>query len=318
MASNSTKSELETFAKQLADRLKPLHLGRIGNLGKVEKEEENGGWSAGFGSLNESSVRLYTYLGPWTGKKRNEFYIGWHAQSKSEVLKLKPIAKTHYGLEPSYNCDNTESANGLWRLTRFDERLYQRPFFELYEWEDADPEYYFGMYFRRNWSREAILNRCVDFVHFFFEAVDEERKRNADEIEKRMPRSIKVRRGAKAFRDKLLGAYGFRCAISDSKVRQALEAAHIIPHTGRSSDTYGNGILIRADIHILFDLHLLSINPRTRKVMVDRSLEGTEYEAYRGIVISTENPSFKPAKSSLQHHLTRAETAARRRGTRLI
>ncbi|WP_183629116.1 HNH endonuclease signature motif containing protein [Novosphingobium sediminicola] len=42
-----------------------------------------------------------------------------------------------------------------------------------------------------------------------------------------------------------------------------LEAAHIVPHAviGQKGNDASNGILLRADIHTLFDLNLIRITP---------------------------------------------------------
>jgi hypothetical protein len=85
-------------------------------------------------------------------------------------------------------------------------------------------------------------------------------------------RSIKERRGQPEFRQKLLAAYKGRCAITDCDVVDALEAAHIVPHSmGGRYDT-SNGLLLRADIHTLFDLHLLTVCPDLGVVQLNRRL----------------------------------------------
>ena len=45
-----------------------------------------------------------------------------------------------------------------------------------------------------------------------------------------------------------------------SSISETLEAAHIIPYKGSSTNHIQNGILLRADIHTLFDLDLLRID----------------------------------------------------------
>ncbi len=41
-----------------------------------------------------------------------------------------------------------------------------------------------------------------------------------------------------------------------------------------------NGVLLRSDLHILFDCGLLFINPENFKVIIDKSLEKTEYQKF--------------------------------------
>ncbi|HEX2206797.1 MAG TPA: HNH endonuclease signature motif containing protein [Longimicrobium sp.] len=63
----------------------------------------------------------------------------------------------------------------------------------------------------------------------------------------------KVRRGQAKFRQNLLKLYGGRCAVSGWAPESVLEAAHILLHADSGLNHSENGILLRADLHILFD-----------------------------------------------------------------
>jgi HNH endonuclease/EVE domain len=88
----------------------------------------------------------------------------------------------------------------------------------------------------------------------------------------RINTSIVQRRGQSKFRQNLLNAYGKRCPITDCDVEAAIEAAHIIPYRGEKSNHVVNGLPLRADVHVLFDLHLLSIHPDSHKVVLSNEL----------------------------------------------
>ncbi|WP_411816243.1 HNH endonuclease [Hyphococcus sp. DH-69] len=91
------------------------------------------------------------------------------------------------------------------------------------------------------------------------------------------------RQGQGRFREELLSAYNGTCAISGCRVVDVLEAAHILPHRGLASNRVQNGILLRADIHSLFDLGLIEINPDTYKCSVAANLKNDLlYQAYDG------------------------------------
>ena len=60
------------------------------------------------------------------------------------------------------------------------------------------------------------------------------------------------------FRRVLLEAYGGHCALTGCDVDEALEAAHVAPW--RSENDIGAGILLRADLHRLFERGLLVID----------------------------------------------------------
>ena len=96
----------------------------------------------------------------------------------------------------------------------------------------------------------------------------------ADERERAF-RAIRLRRGQAAFRSALMEAYGRRCAITGCAVEDVLEAAHITPYVGSLTNHVSNGLLLRADLHTLFDCGLLAIDPKTRRVVVADALAGS-------------------------------------------
>jgi predicted restriction endonuclease len=98
----------------------------------------------------------------------------------------------------------------------------------------------------------------------------------------RVTRSIMQRRGQKSFRDKLLTAYGGRCAVTGDGPLDVLEAAHIEPYATSGLNHHTNGLLLRADIHTLFDLDLIRINPDTLRVETTAGLNGTSYSSLAG------------------------------------
>lgn len=79
----------------------------------------------------------------------------------------------------------------------------------------------------------------------------------------------------KKFRQELLDYYNSHCCISGCSVETVLEAAHIKPYALCDDGEEGNrenGLLLRADIHTLFDLNLIQINPDTFIIEVHSSL----------------------------------------------
>lgn len=98
----------------------------------------------------------------------------------------------------------------------------------------------------------------------------------------RISREITRRRGQRAFRDGLLRAYQGRCAITGCDVKDVLEAAHIVPYLGPLTNRTDNGLLLRADIHTLFDCGLITIDADTRSVVVADRLLTTDYADLNG------------------------------------
>ena len=74
------------------------------------------------------------------------------------------------------------------------------------------------------------------------------------------------RKNQATFRKMLLEAYNGTCPITKCKIEAALEAAHIIPFAKSKDDTLENGLLLRADLHRLFDTGFMSINPKNKMV----------------------------------------------------
>lgn len=115
--------------------------------------------------------------------------------------------------------------------------------------------------------------------------------------------AIVRRRGQPAFRKALLSAYNYACAISRCRVEEVLEAAHIIPYQGDETDVPENGLLLRADLHTLFDVKLISVDDAKMRVLVSPQLDGTDYERLRGQPIALpDNPEARPNQTALRHH----------------
>lgn len=119
----------------------------------------------------------------------------------------------------------------------------------------------------------------------------------------RIVSAIVRRQGQPAFRKHLLTAYNRRCAITGCSVESVLEAAHIVPYKGEITNHPGNGLLLRADFHTLFDLHLVAINEVSMRLLVSSKLNGTGYENYRGKKVRIpKDASSRPSREALEQH----------------
>ena len=79
-------------------------------------------------------------------------------------------------------------------------------------------------------------------------------------------RQLRERRGRQQFRDALRERYRDCCLVTGCQVLAVLEAAHINPYRGEEDNHPANGLLLRSDIHTLFDLDLLGIEPEKLRV----------------------------------------------------
>ena len=98
----------------------------------------------------------------------------------------------------------------------------------------------------------------------------------------RIVASVVRRRGQPRFRRSLIEAYGGRCAISGCDAEATLEAGHIRPYRGPQTNTLSNGLLLRADLHTLFDLGLLTVETTSVRVIIAPEFEGTTYSVLAG------------------------------------
>jgi hypothetical protein len=82
----------------------------------------------------------------------------------------------------------------------------------------------------------------------------------------RVLRELYARQGQARFRCDLLAIYDSRCAITGCSLEHILEAAHITPYLGPHTNDLSNGLLLRADIHTLWDKGLVAVDEESRKV----------------------------------------------------
>src|SRR5262249_33239067 len=126
---------------------------------------------------------------------------------------------------------------------------------------------------------------------------------SVEDARQRILRSIAQRRGQKAFRDALITAYDGRCAITGCSILDVLEAAHIHPYRGPETNKVGNGLLLRADLHTLFDCGLVAIDPENMTVLIAAQLRDSEYGALHGGKLRTPRHSAQsPSKDALSLH----------------
>jgi putative restriction endonuclease len=74
------------------------------------------------------------------------------------------------------------------------------------------------------------------------------------------PRLAPYRLGQQAFQAVVLDVYGRRCAISGTTIRPVLQAAHIRPVTAGGEHRIDNGLLLRSDVHTMFDRGYLAVD----------------------------------------------------------
>lgn len=100
-------------------------------------------------------------------------------------------------------------------------------------------------------------------------------------------------------------AYDDRCAITGVSA-PVLDAAHIRPYQGRHSNRPSNGMLLRTDLHTLFDRHLLTVVYEANHYYV-RIAEYVQDDIYRALdgrelEVVPRNPRSRPSTTLLAEH----------------
>ncbi len=119
---------------------------------------------------------------------------------------------------------------------------------------------------------------------------------------------MRPRIGQGLFRVSVINAYQKRCSVTGEKTLPVLEAAHIKPYSLFGPHATNNGLLLRADLHKLFDNHYITITPDLYVEVSSRIKEeydnGREYYQMHGkkLMIIPEKDSDKPSQEYLEWH----------------
>lgn len=123
-----------------------------------------------------------------------------------------------------------------------------------------------------------------------------------------LPKLTIPRVGQDAFKSLVLTSYRRRCAITGNKVEPVLQAAHIRPIARDGRHRVDNGLLLRSDVHILFDRGYLGIDEGYR-LHVSRRLRdeygnGDEFYARSGQVIALPDRRIdRPSREAVTWHM---------------
>jgi putative restriction endonuclease len=122
------------------------------------------------------------------------------------------------------------------------------------------------------------------------------------------PQIVLPRLGQGLFRIVVTDVYQRRCAVTGERTLPVLEAAHIKPYTVVQRHEVSNGLLLRSDLHRLFDEGYLAIDPKDRRVLVSRRIReefenGKDYYRLQGSEIREPiEPWARADSSNLEFH----------------
>jgi putative restriction endonuclease len=121
------------------------------------------------------------------------------------------------------------------------------------------------------------------------------------------PVLVQPRLGQGSFRVLVTDAYERRCAVTSERTLPALDAAHIKPYSETGDHLVSNGILLRRDLHALFDKGYVTITP-AMQVEVSRRIReefenGRDYYRHHGGTIRLPRvPANRPSPEFLEWH----------------
>lgn len=116
-----------------------------------------------------------------------------------------------------------------------------------------------------------------------------------------------IREGQAEFRKRLVAHYGAVCMVTGTEQANVIDAAHIVPYNGTSTNALSNGLLLRKDIHALFDAGLLTIGPDL-VVYVSAGVDDPFYRSLDGKDLTLTSPP-KISKDALRRRMAGGESA---------
>ncbi len=122
------------------------------------------------------------------------------------------------------------------------------------------------------------------------------------------PQIILPRLGQGLFRALVTDMYDKRCSITGERTLPVLDAAHIKPYSIVQRHELSNGLLMRSDLHRLFEGGYLTVDPANYRVVVSQRIRtefenGKEYYRLEGQEVRAPRESWaKPSIENLEFH----------------
>jgi len=162
-------------------------------------------------------------------------------------------------------------------------------------------------YGKKLWER--VNDLLVKYRFYEKEVKESDVLVNEEDILNRYGEYItKVRIGQGTFRLLVTEAYTRRCAVTGEKTLPVLEAAHIKPYAESGPHAIKNGLLLRSDLHKLFDNGYMTVTPdyyvEVSNQIKEKYKNGREYYRYHGnnLTVLPGIDKEKPGAGYLQWH----------------
>jgi predicted restriction endonuclease len=166
--------------------------------------------------------------------------------------------------------------------------------------------------FSSDWAAALAIPETTSRLGEYERLADEVEKGSTDAFDpkdvedgrRKIVAEVVRRQGQRKFRRELLEAYEKKCAVSGCTIEVTLEAAHITPYRGSKTNGVSNGLLLRGDIHTLFDLGLLTIDAETHRVRISSALADSDYATLdKKKIYLPKKTNSRPSSTALQEHM---------------
>jgi hypothetical protein len=145
-----------------------------------------------------------------------------------------------------------------------------------------------------------------DLLRSFFDRLRSEATDASLEFERMVMWAERATRpGQREFSERIRQLYQNRCAVTGCATTAALQAAHIRVQDGVDDNSTSNGILLRADIHLLFDALLITLSEDGSRLELSRRLSDPTYDLLREAVVYMPDAASRPLRANILHHRDR-------------
>lgn len=122
-----------------------------------------------------------------------------------------------------------------------------------------------------------------------------------NQTKKKVDTESVVREGQDDFRRSLFVAYSGKCCITGESTKEVLQAAHIQSYIDKRSHHVQNGLLLRADFHLLYDSGLMTVL-EDYTIRISHKIESKYYQSFNGKKINLPiKKSWHPSKHALKN-----------------
>lgn len=138
---------------------------------------------------------------------------------------------------------------------------------------------------KQNSTGSGPFSRDLAAIIFQKDTEDPFVPKNQSDARIKFLREVVRRQGQPKFRSNLIKAYEGKCAITGCGILMILDAAHVTPYLGPNTNRTSNGILLRTDLHSLWDQGLIAIDPLTMRTSVSPLLCDATYQSFDDIAV---------------------------------